>query len=362
MKYSHATRLLLALLLGASLSQPASAAPSDPVDRVTVKGQVLLGTVVRLGDETLEFETIYGEGALHIRLEDIENIETVEPMRVYFGDDDETASGRLVGVEEDMLVLGEDPDEQVTVAVNSIQYGLPQPSYDKSFWQRLRSDFREWNLEFDMSLDLEQGALEKNKARIGGRVDRRRKPFRLHVEVSYAIDIQTLRDEPQQTTKDEFSGVLVGEYDLWRKLIAFGLMGGEFDRPRRVEARVFPTSGVGYRFFDSERSRLTPLLGFGWVFEDFKGSDSNNYASAYLGLEGLYRLKAGPELRGRFGYWPALAGAGKHWLFRSELTATVPLWDPLAFRATLININDNNPAPDTGNNKFQTIMGIAVRF
>ena len=27
-----------------------------------------------------------------------------------------------------------------------------------------------------------------------------------------------------------------------------------------------------------------------------------------------------------------------------------------------ININDNNPAPDTGNNKFHTIMGLALRF
>ena len=42
--------------------------------------------------------------------------------------------------------------------------------------------------------------------------------------------------------------------------------------------------------------------------------------------------------------------------------ATVPIWDPLAFRATFININDNNPASDIGNNKFQTIMGLALRF
>jgi hypothetical protein len=340
----------------------AAAAPSEPTDQVTVKGQVLHGHIVSFGDETLELETIYGEGTLRIKLVDIEDIKTVEPVRLYFGDRDETASGKLVAVEDGMLVLREDPDEQLSVPVAEIRYGLPQPEYDESFWRRLRSDFREWQLELDLSVDFEQGALDKNKARIGGSIDRRRDPFRLHAQVAYAIDVQQLRDEPEQTTKDEFSGMIVAEYDVWRKAIAFALMGGEFDIPRGVEARLYPTAGIGYRLFDTERSGLTPQLGFGYVYEDFQGQQANDYASGFLGLECFYVWQAGPEIRARLGYWPGLASPGKNWLFRSEVTATVPLWDPLAFRATFININDNNPTPDTGNNKFQTIMGLALRF
>jgi hypothetical protein len=356
----------LLFLIGAGQPCVCEAESEEPLDEITVKGQRLRGTVISLGSETIEFETIYGSGTLRIPLEHIEDIDTAVPMRVYFGESDETVAGRLVGVHDGLLVVGEDPTTQVSVDLAEIRYGIAQPRYEESFWRRLRSDFREWNVEFDLSLDFEQGALDKSKARISAEVARRRDPFRLRMQAAYAIDVQQLRDEPEQTTKDEFSGSILGEYDLWRKLAVFGLMGGEFDIPRRVEARIFPTVGLGYRIFDSERATLQPKLGFGYVYEDFtdegSNANTNSYASGFIGLDGSYRWEMGAELRGRFGYWPGLTSPGKNWLFRSELTATVPIWDPLAFRATLININDNNPSPDTGNNKFQTIMGLALDF
>jgi len=355
--------LALLIALGAG---PSAAESEGPLDEVTVKGQTLRGTLISLGSEALEFETIYGSGTLKIPLEDVEDIETAVPLRVYFGESDETVSGRLVGVRDGLLLVGEDPTTQVSVDLADIRYGIAQPRYEESFFRRLRSDFREWNLEFDVSLDFEQGALDKNKARIAGEVSRRLDPFRLRAQVAYAIDVEQLRGEPEQTTKDELSGSILGEYDLRRKLVVFGLMGGEFDIPRRVEARLFPTAGLGYRIFDSERATLQPKLGFGYVYEDFEdvGSDSNTngYASGFIGLDCSYTWDMGAELRARLGYWPGLVHPDENWLFRSELTATVPVWEPLAFRATLININDNNPSPDTGNNKFQTIMGLALRF
>jgi hypothetical protein len=358
--------LALLILLGAGQPSVSAAESEEPVDEITVKGQTLRGTLISLGSDTIEFETIYGSGTLQISLEDVEDIETAVPVRVYFGESDETVAGRLVGVRDGLLVVGEDPTTQATVDLADIRYGIAQPRYEESFFRRLRSDFREWNLEFDVSLDFEQGALDKNKARIAGEVSRRRDPFRLRMQAAYAIDVQQLHGEPEQTTKDEFSGTILGEYDVWRKLAVFGLMGGEFDIPRRVEARIFPTAGLGYRIFDSERAMLQPKLGFGYVYEDFQdvGSDSNtnDYPSAFIGLDGSYTWEMGAELRARLGYWPGLVSPDENWLFRSELTATVPIWDPLAFRATIINVNDNNPAPDTGNNKFHTIMGLALRF
>ena len=366
MNQRHLILLAMAVLLGAGLASLAAAESAEPVDEITVKGQTLRGTIVSLGSDTVEFETVYGSGTLRIPFEDIEDIETAEPLRVYFGARDEAVAGRLVGVRDGLLLVGDDPETEVTVDLGDIRYGLPQPRYEASFWQRLRSDFREWNLELDISLDFEQGALEKTKARIGGEVSRRRDPFRLRMQLAYAIDVQKLRNEPKQTTKDEFSGSVLGEYSLWRGLVGWSLMGGEFDLPRRVDARLFPTAGLGYRIYDSERVSLQPKLGFGYVYEEFanptRGSSTNRYASGFIGLDASYRWEFGAELRGRLGYWPGLQSPGHNWLFRSEITATVPIWDPLAFRATLININDNNPDPDTGNNKFQTIMGLALRF
>lgn len=358
--------VVLLVLLGAGQASLSSAESGEPVDEITVKGQTLRGTLLSLGSETIEFDTIYGSGTLHIPLEDVEDIETAVPVRVYFGESDETVAGPLVGVRDGLLLVGEASKTQVSVALDDIRYGIPQPRYEESFIRRLRSDFRAWNVELDVSLDFDQGALDKQKARIAGEVSHRSDPFRLRMQAAYAVDIQKLRGNPEETTKDEFSGTFLAEYDVWKKLVGFGLMGGEFDRPRRVETRLFPTAGLGYRIFDSERVKIQPKLGFGYVYEEFKdtgsGNNTNDYAAGYLGLDGSYRWDTGAELRARLGYWPGLVHPRHNWLFRSELTATVPIWDPLALRTTIININDNNPSPDTGNNKFQTIMGLTLDF
>jgi hypothetical protein len=175
----------LLILLAAGQPSIAAAESEEPVDEITVKGQTLRGTVMSLGNETIEFETIYGSGTLRIPLEDIEDIDTAVPMRVYFGESDETVAGRLVGVRDGLLVVGEDPTTQVSVDLGDIRYGIAQPRYEESFFRRLRSDFREWNVEFDVSLDFEQGALDKNKARIAAEVSRRHDPFRMRVQAAY---------------------------------------------------------------------------------------------------------------------------------------------------------------------------------
>ena len=355
----------LALWTGLALTAaPTRAEPPDAPDEITVKGQTLRGKIRRMGDQTVEFETIYGEGTLRIPLEDIEDVRTGEPFRVYFGERDETTGGRLLGVHDGLLVVGDDPDDAITVDIAEIRFGVSQPEYEASFMNRLRSDFRHWDVELETSLNFEDGAVDKQKLRFGGRVERRRDPLRLLLRTTYALDRQKERDQPRRTTKDEFSGVLRAEYTVWKKLFVFGLMGGEFDRPRRVEARLFPTGGLGYRLFDSERAKLSPRLGFGWVLEEFRGADNNDdnndYASAYLGLEGSYEFAGGALIRGEAAYWPGLEK--DDWLFRSELSLTVPVWDPISLRASMININDNNPTPDTGNNKFETLIGVVLSF
>ena len=43
-------------------------------------------------------------------------------------------------------------------------------------------------------------------------------PLRLLLRTTYALDRQKERDQPRRTTKDEFAGVLRGEYTVWKKL------------------------------------------------------------------------------------------------------------------------------------------------
>ncbi len=67
-------------------------------------------------------------------------------------------------------------------------------------------------------------------------------------------------------------------------------------------------------------------------------------------------------LDGRVLYYPGIPNPRDDWLFRTEANLTIPLVDPLALRFRINQVNDNNPSPDVGSNKWTTTLGLAVRF
>jgi hypothetical protein len=63
-----------------------------------------------------------------------------------------------------------------------------------------------------------------------------------------------------------------------------------------------------------------------------------------------------------FLYMPSIAPFADDWLFRSFIDFTVPLFDPIALKLLLTNVNDDNPSPDEGNNKFTATMALSLEF
>lgn len=355
---------LLAALLTSTLSGADAAASSEPFDdRLTVKGDTLRGRVVRLTTEVVEFRTVYGEGDLRIRYEDVEALETAGEYHVVRSDGVETI-GRIVGVEDGEILVGETPETAEKVATQNIRGVASEEEFEESYLTRLRARFPHWSAEFDLAFDFEQGAVDKDKVRSRLRFERRLKPTRFIADIEYALDIQQKRDGPEITTKDEFFSGLRFDHDLpVDKFFATGAVGYEFDTPRRIENRVFPTAGVGYRLFEREDTSFLAILGgFGWVYEDFDGFPDNDYAAALLGLEAEWLFPRDIRLRSVAMYMPSLTDISNDWLFRWELDLTVPIWDPIAMRFRMRNVNDDNPTPDVGNNKFTTILGFSLNF
>ena len=143
---------------------------------------------------------------------------------------------------------------------------------------------------------------------------------------------------------------------------AFGRPAMDWDTPRDIDFRVYPAAGVGYRFFQKEQNFIQFPVGLGYVYENFDGFDTNSYFSWYIGLGGRYDFGKGIYLNVDFLYMPSIASFGDDWLFRSFLDFTVPLFDPLALKLLLANVNDDNPSPDVGNNKFTATMALSLEF
>ena len=98
------------------------------------------------------------------------------------------------------------------------------------------------------------------------------------------------------------------------------------------------------------------------IYENFEGFGTNSYFSWYFGVGGRYDFGKGIYLDVDLLYMPSIDPFADDWLFRSFVDFTVPLFDPIALKLLLANVNDDNPSPDVGNNKFTATMALSLEF
>ena len=103
-------------------------------------------------------------------------------------------------------------------------------------------------------------------------------------------------------------------------------------------------------------------MGIGYVDADFGDIGSDSFVSWYFGLSGSYDFGRGMVLSAWALYMPKIDDPGDDWLFRTELDFSVPIFDPIAVRLRLTNVNDNNPTPEVGENKFTAAILLSLMF
>ncbi len=330
---------------------------------MTFGGQTLQGRILRLGPNGIEFEPIHAKGKLTIPYDKIDKIATEDAFMVYYGAEDTMVRGHLLGVEEGRLRIGADPVSARLIPIYEIITGISVEDYDGYFWKRQAIKYRHWSASLALGLRFEEGAVDKNKIEPSLRIERLKRPTRFVLDFRYAFEEQkTASGESFATTKDEFVGFMLGEYDYYDRFFVFGRPAMDWDTPRDIELRLYPAAGVGYRFFQKEQNFIQFPVGLGYVYEDFDGFDTNDYLSGYVGLGGRYVFGKGIYLDIDLLYMPSIAPFADDWLLRGFLDFTVPLFDPIALKLLLANVNDDNPSPDVGNNKFTATMALSLEF
>lgn len=211
---------------------------------------------------------------------------------------------------------------------------------------------------------FEEGAVDKSKIEVGTDITRINARTRLLFDLYYAFEVQNTNTQPRTTTKDEFNVNLLGEYDIPHRFFLWGLPAVEWDRPRNIGLRNYPTAGLGYRLFTWERFELNLRGGLGYIWEDFTGTDAEdrNFAAGHLGLESTILFPLDIELGLRTAYLPGLEDPDDEWLFRMRARLRVPIYGPLSLNITVREVNDGNPTPDVGNNKITTSWAFGLRF
>lgn len=186
---------------------------STAPDLVVSGGQMLRGEALRLDDEGIVFQVAAVTGEVRIAWDDLEDVATLSRFHVFWGEEDELVTGRLVGIAEGTLLVGPDAQAATGVPVDEISAGISEAQRG-TFMERWRARYPWWRAELDAGAIFEQGAVDKVKLNLNLDVERRRRPWRTRLLANAAFETQQKGEAPAVTTKDEYGGSLFGERDI----------------------------------------------------------------------------------------------------------------------------------------------------
>ncbi len=339
-------------------------------DEVTVNDHTLSGKVrglasVAVDDDTtlpgIAFETDYGKGSVLIPFANIEKLVTNDEFHVLYGDDAE-AVGRLLGISEGRLLVGDSDATATRVDVASIHSIVGKEAYEGSTLAQLKSRYRHWAVAVDAGFSLTEATTDQRSFGAGLKAERRKAPTRFVASLGSRYGTQSRRGGAKTYTDDLLKGTLKLEYDLTERLFAYGQGEATYDGIQRLSLRAVPEAGLGYRLYKSPTAFLQVQSGGAWVYERyFGGTEDRNFSLAF-GAEAGAKLPGGSVFSWTAGYLPAVEDFTGDYLLRTEATLLVPMYSYLSARFAVADDYDSTPAPDTNANRFSTTAGIALVF
>lgn len=371
--------------MGTSLSRRAAAAliaiclllPAAGVaraDEVTSKGTVLQGKINRISAAGVELSPDYGDGSLLIKWKNVEDIHSEASFQILYNDEQEVYAP-LTGFRDGMLQT-----QEASIDVKTIHSGIPLSSSKPSFRERLRSNWRYWDGNFDLALNASQATVDTTGLLVSFAATRTKDPTRLVMNVSYRFSRQNSDEEVldpnapggtktkkvEKTLEDEWRGLLRGEYDLTPRIYTFASADAEYDGIESLSIRAVPKLGLGYQLWEQEVSEtkknfLRVEAGGAYVYEKFFGGDTGDYFSIAMGALAQYHLPFG-RVDWRLDYLPAVNDWIGDYLLRTEAALSIPIFDPISLKTAIIDEYDSEPAEGTDQNRFYLMLGFSVAW
>lgn len=351
-------RIALVALLGTlSLGGIASA------DEIVVQGDKLRGTVVTVTSKTVVFETKYGKGNIEIPIEEVQSI-TTEKDYVFSHGDDDTTQGRILGVEEGVVLVGPEGSDPVRVKTGDIQLVQSREAYEESPLAAAKSKLRYWSGNLDLGFSLTQSTVDSTNFGAGLGVRRVKDPTRFSFDSGFTYGTQKKRGESTTKLSDQLFGKVREEYDLTPRFFGYGNGWLEYNGIQRLSVRGIPEAGVGYKFWKSEEKDSTDFfagtIGGSWVYEKFFGGLDQDYFAVSFGLQAQVPLPYGSKFTGSVSYLPSVSDFQNDFLIKSEAAVLFPIYKQLSFKFSIANDYDNTPAPDTSFNYLTTLIGLSA--
>ncbi len=327
-------------------------------DEIRFKNTTLRGTVSGVNAKGVTFQTGYGE--IVVPFGDIETLTTDKPRYVVHGDVGGT-QGRILGVEDGALIVGESLDTASRIPGATIR-NVDNLENLKDLGKRLRNKFRYWSASLDAGLTYSDKTTDEVDFNLAVKVERLKKPYRFVARVGYIFSQDNPAGEKSSKSDNELRGFVKAERDLTEKLFLLTSHDLEYDEIDRISLRWISVLGPGIRIVDTDKRKLQLEIGPGYHYERNFGGGSNDYATAYFGFEGKTTFSFGSTLETRMVYTPSVNDWTGDYVILSEISLRVPIEKYISLRISIADTYDNTPDPDAQRNELKTIVSLSFVF
>ena len=325
------------------------------------KDQGLQGSVVGVTVEGVEFETIFGKGAIVIPWVDVQGIRSDKEFLILFAEAD-TAVGRIWGLKDSRLLVGESYETVTRIPVEQILRSITRDQYDTSRLDRLRVRYRHWNANFDLAFGFTDATTNTTSLSSALELRRQKKPLDFFFRAYYFFSSSKESGESRVTDENRLLGRARLDRDLSDRTFAFGQITAEYDEIQNLSLRTDPVVGVGYRFADREKLMISGRSGPGYVYQRYFGGDVEDYITILFGGDLEAELPYGSKFRLGAEYLPEISDWQGNYLIRTFAGWTMPIIGWLDFKIAVFDTYNNRPPDDTDRNTFTTTAGLSFRF
>ena len=328
---------------------------------VFTKDKGLEGSVVGVTNKGVEFDTIYGKGAITIPWTDVQRIRSDKEFIILLREGDK-AVGRIWGIEDGQLLVGESFETVTRIPLEQIYRSVTRDRYQKSRLERLRARYRFWTANFDLAFGYTDATTDVTNLATALELRRRKKPYDYFFGGYFWFRSSKESGESRSTDENRLLGRTRLDRDISERTFTFGQITAEYDEIQKLSLRTDPVVGAGYRFINRDNLMLSGRSGPGYVYQRFFGGEKDTYFTLLFG--GDLEAKTGNDSYLRLGteYLPEVADWKDSYLIRSYANWTTPIIGWLDFKIALLNVYNSQPQEDTERNTFNMTAGLSFRF
>ncbi len=338
------------------LAQPAFA------DRIVLKnGDRISGTIIKKDGEKITIRT-ESAGTIEIKWEAVEVIEAEDVLHIELADGSKV-SGTVEVDDEGLKVVGENEEavqvsqEQIAVIRNADQ----QAAYEAEIVSKQdKSLFSHWGGNADVGFSLTTGNSKTTSLTFGTKGERVTESDKISL---YARGVQAKNSTTGVSVTTAQAFWFGGRYDrnLNKKTFVFGKADFEYDKPQLLNLRTVLGGGFGYKWIDTDRTKLQVFGGATFNREWFENADNRSSAEALIGEELEFKFSDRTVLEQRLEVYPSLTRSGTvRARFDASFVTALNSW--LGWHVTLGDRFNSDPVPGRVQNDLLLSTGLRATF